>query len=347
MKAAILAGGLGTRMRPLTYTRPKPLLPILNVPMLRRTMDRMPPEVDGVVLAVNYLADQIRGYLADEPGPLPVEVVEEAEPLGTGGAVKNLEASLGGEPFFVMNGDVVSDADLGAMLAAHRERSARGTIHVWPVDDPSRYGVVQLAPDGRIDAFIEKPPAGQAPSNLINAGTYVLEPSVLELIPAGRPVSMEREVFPQLAGRGLYSFRGGSLWVDAGKPLDYLEAHRLLMRAPGGAGPATVFPGAQVEPPVLIPRTARVGPRAHVGPFVAAGERAAIGDGARVSHSVLLPDAVVGPDAVVEYAVIGQGATVGQGARLAPGTVVADGASVEPGRVTAPDEKVPAPGGPV
>lgn len=346
VKAAILAGGFGTRMRPLTYTRPKPLLPILNVPMLRRIIDRLPAEVDGVVLAVNYLADHVRAYLAADPGPLPVDVVEEEEPLGTGGAVKNLEAALGGEPFFVMNGDVVCDLDLGAMLAAHRARGAVGTIHVWPVEDPSRYGVVELADDGQIASFTEKPPAGQAPSDLINAGTYVLEPDVLDLIPPGRAVSMERDVFPKVAGKGLYAYRGGTFWVDAGKPLDYIEAHRLLLGAGGGQAPSTPGGGGAFEPPVLVADSARVEAGARVGPNVAVGDGATIGAGARVSNSVLLPGADVGPDAVVEFAVLGEGASVGRGARLARGTVLADRAVVEEGRATAADEKVAGPDAP-
>jgi mannose-1-phosphate guanylyltransferase len=340
LKAAILAGGFGTRMRPLTYTRPKPLLPILNVPMLRRLIDRVPPEVDGVVLAVNYLADQIANYLRQEPPPVPVEVVEEVEPLGTGGAVKNLEAFLGGGRFLVMNGDVICDADLGTMVDAHVRRGGVGTIHLWPVEDPSRYGVVRLDEAGAIRQFVEKPAPGTAPSDLINAGTYVLEPSVLDHIPAGRAVSMEREVFPVLAREGLFGHRGGTFWVDAGQPADYIHAHRLLM----GASPASYArpapPGATVHAPCLVPADASLEAGAVVGPFASLGAGVLVGARAHVKDSVLLAGSAVGRDAVVEGAVLGYGARVGRGARLAPGTVVADGEAVADGRVTEPGEKV-------
>jgi len=347
MKAAILAGGLGTRLRPLTYTTPKPLLPVLNVPMVRRLIERVPPEVDGVVLAVNYLADRIRAYLHAEPPPVPVEVVVEEEPLGTGGAVKNLEGRLGGERFLVMNGDVVCDADLRAMVAAHRASGAVGTIHVWPVEDPSRYGVVRADPSGRIHEFVEKPPAGRAPSNLINAGTYVLDHAVLDRIPAGRPVSMEREVFPALARDGLFAFQGGSFWVDAGKPLDYLEAHRLLLERRGDGLAATGAAGVALVPPVLAPATATVAAGARLGPNVCLGAGVRVGPGAHLSNTVVLDRATVGEGASLEYAVVGFGASVGAHARLSRGTVVADGAKVEAGRTTGEFEAVggPGPGG--
>jgi mannose-1-phosphate guanylyltransferase len=343
VKAAILAGGFGTRMRPLTYTRPKPLLPVLGVPMLRRLIDRVPAEVDGVVLAVNYLSEQIRAYLARDPPPVPVEVVDEPQPLGTGGAIKNVERWLGGEPFLVMNGDVVCDADLTAMVAHHRARGGLGTIHLWPVEDPSRYGVVRMEGSERIVDFVEKPARADAPSNLINAGTYVLEPEVLSRIPPGRAVSIEREVFPLLAREGLFAFRGGRFWVDAGKPLDYLEAQRLLMEGEPGRFAPPAPPGAVVEAPVLLSPGARVAPGARVGPHTWLSAGSQVGPRARVVNSVVLDGASVGADAVLESAVVGFGARIGQRARLAPGTVVADAAVVEDGRTTRPDEKV---GGP-
>ncbi len=340
MKAVILAGGLGTRMRPLTYTTPKPLLPILNVPMLQRLIERLPSEVDGVVLAVNYLADQIREHLEAHPTRIPVELVEEAEPLGTGGAVKNLEATLGGEAFFVLNSDVVCGVDLGSMRDFHRKVGAVGTIHVWPVEDPSRYGVVELGGASQVLKFTEKPAPGRAATNLINAGTYILEPAVLARIPAGRAVSMEREVFPLFAGAGLYGFQAGTFWVDAGKPLDYLEAHRLLMEDdPASFAPPAVH-GVTVVPPSLVPPTARLEAGATVGPNACLGAGVHVARGARVSNSVLLDGARVGEGAVLDHAVVGKGAAVGAGARLAPGTVVADGVSVEPGRSTGEFESV-------
>jgi len=344
LKAAILAGGLGTRMRPLTYTTPKPLLPILNVPMLVRILDRLPRSVDGVVLAVNYLADKIAAYLKENPPSLPVKLVEEREPLGTAGAVKNLEADLGDDRFFVLNGDVVASVDLTSMVEFHKRRKGLGTLHLWPVEDPTRYGIARLAEDGRIVEFKEKPRPEEAFSNLINAGTYILEPEVLDLIPAGRPASIEKETFPALIPRGLFGYASGDFWIDAGKPLDYIEAHRLLMNADRSRYRMRKrMPGVEVEPPCLIPASSELAPGARVGPNVSLGRGVVVGEGAVIADSVLLDDVRVGARARIDMSVIGHGAFIGDGSRVSRGTVVADGAEVAPGRRTANFESVEAP----
>lgn len=344
MKAAILAGGFGTRLRPLTYTTPKPLLPILNVPMLVRIIDRLPRDVDGVVLAVNYLADKIAAFLDEHPQRVPVTLVEEKEPLGTGGAVKNVEPAIGGERFLVLNGDVVSSFDLGSMIEFHRRRKAVGTIHLWPVENPAAYGIVRVDESGRILDFKEKPRPEEVFSNLINAGTYVLEAEVFDHIPAGRPVSIEREVFPALVEKGLFGYQAGEFWTDAGKPLDYIEAHRMLMnedRARYRWYPKV--PGIVAEPPNLIPRKTALGRGVRVGPNVSLGEGVIVGEGAAIVSSVLLNHVRVGARARVEHAVVGNRAFIGDEARVTRGTVVADGAEIPPGAVTANFEMVEAP----
>lgn len=344
MKAAILAGGLGTRMRPLTYTTPKPLLPILNVPMLVRILERLPRSVDGVVLAVSYLADQIAAYLKEHPPSLPVKLVEESVPLGTAGAVKNLARDLGGERFFVLNGDVVASVDLASMVEFHKRRKGLGTLHLWPVEDPSRFGIARLGEDGRILEFKEKPRPEEAFSNMINAGTYILEPEVLDLIPAGRPVSIEQETFPALIARGLYGYASGDYWIDAGKPLDYIEAHRLIMNADRSRYRLPKrLPGVEVEPPCLIPPSVELFAGARVGPNVSLGRGVVVGEGAVIADSVLLDDVRVGARARIEMSVIGHGAFIGDGSSVSRGTVVADGAEVASGRRTANFESVEAP----
>jgi mannose-1-phosphate guanylyltransferase len=341
MKAAILAGGLGTRMRPLTFTTPKPLLPILNVPMLVRTIERLPRGVDGVVLAVNYLAEQIGAYLKAHPPALPVKLILEEQPLGTAGAVRNLERELGGERFFVLNGDVITSVDLGAMVEFHKRRKGVGTLHLWPVEDPTRFGIARLDSEGRITEFKEKPRLEEAFSNLINAGTYILEPEVLDLIPKGRAVSIEQEIFPQLLPKGLFGYVSGEFWIDAGKPLDYIEAHRLLMNEDRGRyRPRRKSPGVTVEPPCLIPPSTELAPGVKIGPNVSLGEAVVIGEGAQVNDSVLLDEVRVGAHARIEHSVIGNRAFIGDGARISRGTVVADGAEVAPGRRTANFESV-------
>jgi mannose-1-phosphate guanylyltransferase len=344
MKAAILAGGFGTRMRPLTYTTPKPLLPILNVPMLQRIIERLPADVDGVVLAVNYLAGMLASHLEQNPPSIPVTLVEEREPLGTGGAVRNLKGHLGDERFFVLNGDVITSFDLGAMVEFHRRRKGLGTLHLWPVEDPTAYGIARVDEGDRILEFKEKPRPEEAFSNLINAGTYLLEPEVLDRIPTGRPVSIEREVFPQLVGDGLYGYQAGEFWIDAGRPLDYIEAHRLLMneeRARYSRRPPS--PGVKVEPPNLIPKGTVIGRGARIGPNSSFGAGVVIGEGAVVVNSVLLDRVRVGARARIDHSVVGKGAFIGDGANVSRGTVVADEAEVAAGRRTANFESVERP----
>lgn len=342
MKAAILAGGFGTRMRPLTYTTPKPLLPILNVPILARIIERLPRDVDGVFLAVNYMADKIADYLQEHPTRVPVQLVEEREPLGTGGAVKNLEKALGDERFFVLNGDVITSFDLGSMAEFHRRRGGVGTIHLWPVEDPTRYGIARVDANDRILEFKEKPLPEEAFSNLINAGTYLLEPQVFGSIPSGRQVSIEREVFPRLVEKGLYGYQAGDFWIDAGKPLDYIEAHRLLMNEERKRF-RPKHEGVVVEPPCLVPKGTVIGRGSRLGPNTSLGVGVVVGEGAHVVNSVLLDRVRVGASARIEYAVVGNGAFIGDSARVSRGTVVADGAEVPAGKRTANFESVEAP----
>ncbi|HYO60801.1 MAG TPA: nucleotidyltransferase family protein, partial [Actinomycetota bacterium] len=208
MKALLLAGGFGTRLRPLTLTRPKPMLPVLNRPHIAHVFDLLQRHgVDDAVLLTSYLAETFDYLVADAAARgMRLEVSQETEPLGTAGALKHAQAFTGGETFLVFNGDVLTDADIGALVGIHREREAEATILLTPVDDPSVYGVVPTDSDGRVTAFVEKPPPGTAPTNLINAGVYVLEPSVLDRIPAGEPWSIERATFPQLVDEGARLF---------------------------------------------------------------------------------------------------------------------------------------------
>jgi len=325
--AVILAGGLGTRMRPLTLTRPKPLLPLVGEPMVDRLVRSLPREVGRVVLAVNYMAEAVRAHFRQVDLGVRVDVVEEAEPLGTGGAFRNAFDRLGTELFIGLNGDVVASLDLGAMLAAHRAHGGAGTIAVWPVKDPSAFGVVELDARGRIVGFQEKPPKGTARSDLINAGAYVLHTDILDLLVKGKPSSIERDVFPRVLDRGLHGFRFEGFWVDAGTPLDYLRAHRELLShdPPPSRRGMSADPTARVVEPSYIADDVRLGASCEVGPFAALGEGCVVAEGARVSESVLLPRARVGARARVARSVLGEGAEVGAEASL-DGSVLGDGA---------------------
>ncbi|MBV9973216.1 MAG: nucleotidyltransferase family protein, partial [Candidatus Eremiobacteraeota bacterium] len=209
VQAIVLVGGEGTRLRPLTYGTPKPMVPIVNVPFLARTMQRLyEAGIRDVILPAGYLPEAIKSYFGDGARlGMKITYVIEETPLGTAGALKNVEQHITG-PFFVLNGDVLTSLDFGAMIAYHKEKGGAGVIHLIKVEDPSAFGCVVHDQSGRVSAFVEKPPRDQAPTNEINAGTYLLERSILDKIPPGRNVSIERETFPQLLAEGtpLYAY---------------------------------------------------------------------------------------------------------------------------------------------
>src|SRR5881397_937326 len=249
MQLVVIAGGFGTRLRPLTLNRPKALVPLVDRPQIVYTLDSLPAICDEVIIAVNYGFEAMREFFRAHEFGIDVRVVEEVKPLGTAGAIKNIQQHVHGT-FAVYNGDVVDTIELDRFVEAHRKRHGIGTIAVWPVDDPSAFGVVAIE-DGRITRFVEKPRAGEAPSNLVNAGRYVFEPMVFDFIEEGRAVSLEREVFPRLIKRGLTPYPYEGFWSDAGTLPSYLNAQRLLLEAGGAkiSGDADVTSG-QLRPPV-------------------------------------------------------------------------------------------------
>jgi len=232
MKAVILSGGFGTRMRPLTYTTPKPLLPILNKPLIRHIVDQLPEEVDEVILAANYKIDMLREYFEEADIDKKVRVVDEPKPLGTGGAVKNVEEYLD-DTFFVINSDIISSIDLKEYLEFYRSKNGVGAISAWDVENPEEFGIFELNDNHRILRFQEKPEPWEAFSNTINAGHYILEPEVLNLIPPGEKVSMEDEIFPLLVEDGLFGYEFDGYWVDCGRPSSFFKATEELLKHRG------------------------------------------------------------------------------------------------------------------
>lgn len=326
MRAVVLAGGFGTRLRPLTYTRPKQLLPIVNLPLIERMICHLACfGVDEVVLSMGYRPDDIEaayptGHCPDgKGGQVKLHYAVEPEPLDTAGAIRFAARHAAiDERFLVLNGDVLTDLDFGRFLAFHDEHGAEATIHLHAVDDPSRFGVVETGDDGQVLAFVEKPAPGTAPSNLINAGSYVLEPSVLDRIPAGRKVSVERETFPQLVADGTLfaTTAGSSYWIDVGTARSYLQAQLDLLDGVYGPPLDGVDPAAAVDPAAKVIRS-----------VVGAG--AVVEAGATVERSVLLSGARVAAGAIVRDTALGEGAAVGAGAELVGWTVIGDGQSVE------------------
>lgn len=326
MDAVILVGGIGTRLRPWTETLPKPLIPIANIPLIDHLIARLRPAVSRVILAVGYRSPQLQAHARILGQSLEVVVVEEEQLLGTGGAVKNVEAHLDpAGPFLVCNGDIINSLDIPSMIAAHQRHGGWGTLALWEVADPSRFGVVALEGQ-RITRFVEKPPAGSAPSNLISAGTYVLEPQVLDLLQPGVVASIEREVFPQLVERGLFGHRFDGFWEDAGTLPSMLRAQRLILEdpavsLPAHAGPILavdvhLHPGAVITPPVTIDPSAILEAGASVGPNAAIGPGCRIGGGCTVRDSILGRGVRIAAGALVEGSMLADGATVGRGASL-------------------------------
>lgn len=310
MRALVLIGGFGTRLRPITYEVPKQLVPIAGKPLLYHCLDLLPKEVDGVTFATGYKSEVIARYVREHPLRFPIETVPEAEPLGTGGGMKNAGARLS-DPFVLMNSDVVSQVDVAALIAAHRARSAFGTMYLTEVSDTRPYGVAALDSADRIARFVEKPEPAEAPSHWINAGIAVWDRDVLAAIPAGRPVSFEREVVPGLLDRGVFGFCDRGYWEDAGTPERMLRAQRLLFDA--GRAPAPPAPdGTASDHRVAFGQDDRVlGGR--VGPYVTLGDRVVIEAEAQVEDAIIMDGAVIERGARVFSSLIGPGTIVAAG----------------------------------
>jgi mannose-1-phosphate guanylyltransferase len=348
MKAVVLVGGEGTRLRPLTLSAPKQMLPIVGVPMIERVLTHLASHgVDEAVLSLGYLPDAFtEAYPEGRAAGVKLTYAVEPEPLDTAGAVRFAAAFAGiEETFVVVNGDVLTDLDLTSLVAFHRQRGAEGTIHLHPVADPSAFGVVPTDSEGRVTAFVEKPPRDEAPTNEINAGTYVLEPSVLARIAASGRVSIERETFPAMVrDGGLFARADDRYWIDTGTPsayleanFDYVEGRRGTAVAPGlgdrGDGVyvegesdlqgdvvahSVVFAGCMVEPGARVERSVL-------------GRRSVISVGAIVTDSVLMEDCHVAGDASVAGSIMGPRSIVGQRADVRPVSVLGADAVVSSG----------------
>ena len=325
MKAIVLVGGRGTRLRPLTPRTPKQLVPILNRPLLEYLLRRLQLHgVRDVTLAMTAPSEAIEETFGDGAHlGLSIERVYEGEPLGSGGAIATCAAGWD-EPFLVCNGDLVCDIDLDLMIAAHRARSAELSIALYEVDDPSRFGVVAI--DGeRITRFVEKPPAAEAPSNLINAGVWLFEPHLARELDATRFNRVEDELFPGMAegGRAIVGFHHRGYWADVGTSAAYLQTNIDLLR---GDSPALAPEGF----PALLGEGTDVAASAMLGMGVVAGADCSIGAGSLVTASVLWDGVHVGEGARIDRSVLATGARVGAGAVL-EGVVLGHGAEVAAG----------------
>lgn len=314
MQAIVLVGGEGTRLRPLTSDVPKPAVTLVDRPFLAYAIEWLAAHgVTEVVLACGFLPEVLREALGDEEARTGVEItyVAEPEPLGTAGAIRYAADALGDrleERFLALNGDVLADLDLTALVRAHGERDARATIGLHPVEDSSAYGLVRCDGEGKVLEFLEK--TGEAVPGEINAGAYVLDRTVLDLVPAGRAVSIEREVFPRLVGDGLCGLLLDGYWMDIGTPDRYLQASWDILEGRVETRVRPTAPGLLVGADAAIDEEASVGPRA----VVSGGCR--VERGAEVEDSVLLGGCTVGRDALVRGSILAPGAEVEPGAQL-------------------------------
>ncbi len=323
----MLVGGEGTRLRPLTLTTPKQMLPIVEQPMIERVLGHLAAHgIEDAVLSLGYRPDAfINAYPGGTIAGVRISYAVEPTPLDTAGAIRfAADHAQITEPFVVVNGDVLTDADVTALIDFHHASGGEGTISLTPVDDPSAFGVVPTDERGRVEAFIEKPPRDEAPTNLINAGTYVFEPSVLERIPTGRRVSIERETFPALVESGtLFALGSEAYWLDTGTPDAYLKAHRDLLL---GRRPSAPAPNAVIDPTLGVD-VWRIGTVEVASTEVT---RSLFGTGSSVAAGVVVEESVIGAGAVIE-----EGASV-RSSVLLPGARIASKASVE-GSVIGPD----------
>jgi mannose-1-phosphate guanylyltransferase len=313
MKALVLIGGFGTRLRPITYTVPKQLIPIAGKPMLYHVLDLLPPEVDEAVLATGYKAEAIEAYVRRNRPRVTVRTVTETEPLGTGGGMRNAGDGIS-DPFVLLNSDVIAEVDVAEMIRYHRAHGGVGTMSLAEVEDTRPYGVAALGADDRITRFVEKPAPEAAPSHWINAGVGVWKAEVLERIPRGRPASFESEILPGLLPVGVYGYRLHGFWEDAGTPERLLHAQRLLFDG-GRGGPGELPVGASGRGHVAI-GSGVVARGATCGPYVTLGNDVRVGAGANVVDSVVMEGAVIGPNAVVIHSLIGPKAVVAAGQRV-------------------------------
>ncbi len=345
MQAIVLVGGEGTRLRPLTLETPKPMVPVFNVPFLERTLIRLRDVgITNAILPAGYLPAAITDYFGDGSRlGMRLTYVIETEPLGTAGAIKNVERYLTG-PFFVLNGDILTSLDLRAMLARHQQLGGIGLLHLITVEDPSAFGCVVTDEADRVTAFLEKPAPGTAPTNAINAGTYLLEREVLDLIPAGRAVSIEREIFPLLAAgtKPLYAYTTDDYWMDLGRPEQYLSSHRHVFEGKMPIDLSASAVHAQVVAPSYIGKGVTIDPDAVVGPYAVVGDYCHIGRGSAVRDSVLWDSVTIGSDTEVVGAIIASHAHIGDRVTTEPGVVIGHDACVANDVVLARDARVAA-----
>ena len=349
MQAVILAGGEGTRLRPLTSTVPKPVVPLVDRPLISYMVEWLKRHgVDDIIMSCGFLASGVRNVLGDGSGiGVRLRFVEEPEPLGTAGALKFAEPMLD-ERFLMLNGDVLTDIDLTEQIEQHERTSAKATLALVAVPDPTNYGLVRIGEDAAVLEFVEKPssdaveerPSSDEPDSLISAGAYVLEKGVLDMVAEGRNVSIEREVWPLLVDNGLYGFRADNYWLDIGTPDRYLRATFDIIEGNVetpvqerlGSSYLAISDGADVQgraiPPAVIERGVYVAPDAHVGSLVVLAQDVSVGPGSTVERSVILNGTEIGENCRLSDCIVSAGCRIGAGTQISRGAVLGEGVTI-------------------
>jgi len=363
MKAVIMAGGKGTRLRPLTSNQPKPMISIANKPCMEHIINLLEHHgLEDIVVTVEFLSEEIQNYFGDGSAwGVKLSYSVEEEPLGTAGSVKFTQDRLN-ERFVIVSGDALTDVDLSAVVAFHEERGAEATLVLKEVDDPSEFGIVVLEDDGRVSRFFEKPDPDEVFSNTANTGIYVLEPGIMDEIPAGEEHDFAKDLFPKLleAGRPIYGYVTDGYWEDIGNIEQYLDAQKAALdggirglQIPGEklregvyVGRGTRIGEARIEAPVVFGEDVEVAPGARVGPHSVVAANVRIGAGASVARSTVDERTTIGEEAELDGTLIMKDCIVGPRARLLEGSALGDGAEIEEGATVTsgvgvyPDETV-------
>jgi NDP-sugar pyrophosphorylase family protein len=322
------------------------LLPVANMPLMDWTLKKLAKnKVKKTILAVNYMADDFskrygkKAYgmeisYSKDPAPAPETLPLFQRPLRTGGPIKKAEKLIGHkESFLVLNGDILTNINYAELLKTHEASGAIATIALHEVEDPSRYGVVELTKKGRIARFVEKPSPEEAPSNLVNAGIYALTPKIFDYIPEGCPVSIEHEIFPKLADKGkLHGYGFTGYWTDIGEPSDYLRANQLLldMEINEKLSKSAALKGeTEIQKPCIIGENVTIGDKSKIGPYAAVGESAIIGKGVLVENSMIFPRTVISDFTSIRGAIIGEASMIGRWVKVENGCIVGDHAMIQ------------------
>ena len=325
----ILAGGFATRLRPLSCSRPKTLFPIVNKPLLQWIFEGLAANgVEEAILAVNALTQfHIKQQKPSKCGLKIKYVIDPPKtPLGTAGPIKNAEKIVGHEePFIVLNGDIFADINYKQLIDAHIKTNALATIALCKVEDPSRYGVAEIENDNCIKKFIEKPTKEQAPTNLINAGAYVLSPKIFNYIPKNKQCSIEREVFPVLAKEHkLFGHMINGLWMDIGNPEEYLLTNKTILDNLSKSNKLKTPKKVKAEMPVAVDKHVVSGKKTIIGPYTVLGKNVIIGNNVQICNSIVFSDVEIGDNTIIDSAIIGGGAIIGKNVQINKGCIIAD-----------------------